>query len=121
MFDLKKGNIRLVPHQKDLPVQFEQEKKELKKILGNTAIDIRHVVSTAVPGMDGKPVIDIILGVKELQRSEEMEKLLQSVGYDFYHHTDSELLYVKGLEEELTHHLHIIKHKGKLWKKYILF
>ncbi len=121
MIDLKTGAVRLVPYQKEWEYAFEQEKKQIKRILGNTAIDIRHVGSTAIPGMDAKPVIDILVGVKELHRDPEMEERLRSVGYEFQHQKESDLLYVKNAHTEHTLHLHMLKYNGIHWKSYISF
>jgi len=47
-------------------LQFEQEAERVRKALGDDLIAIHHVGSTSVPGLAGKPKIDIAAEVKDL-------------------------------------------------------
>ena len=49
-------------YDKKYPQLFKREKIKLKRILGNNAV-IEHIGSTAVPGLGGKGVIDILIAV----------------------------------------------------------
>ena len=44
----------------------EAEKKLLTKVLSNKEIKIEHIGSTAIEGLVAKPIIDIMIGLKEL-------------------------------------------------------
>lgn len=43
------------------PRAFEAEGAALRRALGNVAVE--HVGSTAVPGLDARPIVDILVGV----------------------------------------------------------
>ena len=45
---------------------FKQSKK-LKSILGDDAVDIQHIGSTAIPAIKAKPIIDIAVGVTDFE------------------------------------------------------
>jgi GrpB-like predicted nucleotidyltransferase (UPF0157 family) len=45
---------------------FEREANRIRAALGNKALQIEHVGSTSVPGLCAKPVIDMLLVVKDL-------------------------------------------------------
>lgn len=62
------------------PFLFQNEKNNLKKILGNICL-IEHIGSTAIPGMDGKGVIDIMLIFEKQSEIKVTIKLLQKNGY----------------------------------------
>jgi GrpB-like predicted nucleotidyltransferase (UPF0157 family) len=47
-------------------LDFILAKDRLRETLGGTAKRIEHIGSTAVPGLDAKPVIDILLEVDSL-------------------------------------------------------
>jgi GrpB-like predicted nucleotidyltransferase (UPF0157 family) len=49
-------------------LEFESERDRLARVLGALACRIDHHGSTAVPGLEAKPVIDIQVSVDELQR-----------------------------------------------------
>lgn len=57
--------IRLVPYDPSWPERFAEERDALEQAIGAWAIGgIHHIGSTAVPGLDAKPIIDILVGVE---------------------------------------------------------
>jgi predicted acetyltransferase/GrpB-like predicted nucleotidyltransferase (UPF0157 family) len=44
--------------------------------------DIQHIGSTAVPGLDGKPVVDIMVGLSEPHRIGELVAVLEALDYE---------------------------------------
>lgn len=65
---LKRGTVQLVPHDKYLDKTPTQTIETLKSILGDDAIDIQHIGSTAIPAIKAKPIIDIVVGVTDFDR-----------------------------------------------------
>lgn len=59
---------------------FQKEKRGLKNILGNKCI-IEHVGSTAIPGVDGKGIIDIMLVFDDIDKIGVAVELLRKKGY----------------------------------------
>ncbi|MBW3086223.1 Dephospho-CoA kinase [Austwickia sp. TVS 96-490-7B] len=57
----------------DWPAQAERLIARFSHALGARAPEIEHVGSTAVPGMPGKDVIDIQIGVSELRDADDQE------------------------------------------------
>jgi GrpB-like predicted nucleotidyltransferase (UPF0157 family) len=41
------------------PLEFDRLRQRALKVLGDVPLSVEHVGSTAVPGLAGKPVIDI--------------------------------------------------------------
>ena len=61
---LKRGTVQLEPHDKQWDDVAVQTIKTLKSILGDDAIDIQHIGSTANNRqIKAKPIIDIAVGV----------------------------------------------------------
>ena len=56
--------IAIVPSDASWPELAAEESARLRGALGD--VEIEHVGSTAVPGLDGKAVIDLLIGVPEL-------------------------------------------------------
>ena len=46
------------------PVQFRDVERELRRIVGELAVAVEHVGSTAVPGLAAKPIIDVIVVIE---------------------------------------------------------
>jgi GrpB-like predicted nucleotidyltransferase (UPF0157 family) len=63
------------------PQLFEQEVERIRAALGERALQIEHVGSTAVPGLAAKPIIDINLVVADSSDEESYVPDLEAAGY----------------------------------------
>ena len=121
---LKRGTVQLEPHDKQRDEAAIQTIRKLKSILGDDAIDIQHIGSTAIPAIKAKPVIDIVVGVTDFERIMLHNEQLQKEGI-FYRGSDVEcqILYVMGdMKKDIrTHHIHVVKWNGTEWRNYIHF
>lgn len=66
MIGLRRGTVELVPHQKEWSEIAENTIRLLKQLLGDIAIDIQHIGSTAIFLIHAKPIIDIAVAVRDL-------------------------------------------------------
>ena len=121
---LKRGTVQLESHDKHWDETVVQTIKTLKSILGDDAIDIQHIGSTAISAIKAKPIIDIAVGVTDFDKVMLHNEQLQKEGI-FYRGSDVEhqLLYVMGdMKNDIrTHHIHVVKWNGTEWKNYIYF
>lgn len=62
---------------------FEQERQRLKTVLGERAVAIEHIGSTAVPGLAAKPVIDILVGIYKYPLVDDSLAWLGTLGYQY--------------------------------------
>src|SRR3982750_420234 len=84
--------ILLVPFDPGWAAGFELERGALDGAIGDWVVGgIHHVGSTAVPGLEAKPVIDILVGVDGLEASRACFGPLAALGY----------LYAPYLPEEM--------------------
>lgn len=60
---------------------FEREKHRIRSILGSKALQIEHVGSTSVPGLCAKPIIDMLLVVKDSADEPSYVPALEAAGY----------------------------------------
>ena len=56
-------SIVIVPYDPIWPERFLELGTTLRQVLGATALRIDHIGSTAVPGLDAKPIIDVQISV----------------------------------------------------------
>ncbi|WP_282173663.1 GrpB family protein [Cytobacillus firmus] len=47
--------------------EFEEKKGKSKEILNDNIISIEHIGSTSIMGLEAKPIIDIAIGVMDLE------------------------------------------------------
>ncbi|MGY4313878.1 GrpB family protein [Bradyrhizobium sp. JR3.5] len=64
------GSIVISDYDPNWPALFAQERKRIEQALGAFALAIEHVGSTAVPGLPSKPIIDLLVGVRSLERGQ---------------------------------------------------
>jgi GrpB-like predicted nucleotidyltransferase (UPF0157 family)/GNAT superfamily N-acetyltransferase len=102
--------IRIAPYDRSWPMQFERERLALEAAIGRWATGgIHHVGSTAVPGLDAKPIIDILVGVGSLERSRACFEPLEGLGYLYAPYRADEMhWFCKPHPAHRTHHLHLV-------------
>ncbi len=120
---LKRGSVRVVPHNPSWRGLFEAERTLLQKLAGEDFVALEHIGSTAVAGIHAKPIIDMQLGLTSLATLDTFRKTLEEEGYAFRENgSDSmRLLFVKGPEDNRTHHLHITTYGSDAWRVALLF
>lgn len=103
-------SIRLVPYDPAWPLRFEQERSALAETIGNWVVGgIRHVGSTAVPELAAKPIIDILVGVRDLQESQRCFEPLARLDYLYAPYLPDEMhWFCKPHPSRRTHHLHLV-------------
>jgi GrpB-like predicted nucleotidyltransferase (UPF0157 family) len=76
--------VVIVPYDPSWPGRFARLGSALRNALGETALRIEHIGSTAVPGLAAKPVIDIQVSVASLEPLEAYRIPLERLGYCFH-------------------------------------
>lgn len=76
------ASVEICAYDADWPVRFEAERARLEQALGPAAVSIEHIGSTSVPGLAAKPVIDILVGVRELAAIDARNDAMQAAGYE---------------------------------------
>ena len=123
---LTKDEVVLVPFQTEWKSEFEKVKEALIEHTTLQATQIEHIGSTAINGIQAKPVIDILVGVKHLETLEKsFFKDLQKVGfYRLRVERPDEIVCAKFTDETYetkTHFIHIVEWHGKKWREMLFF
>lgn len=118
--------VYIVPYDPSWPALFVKERARIEEAVGRWVEDIEHVGSTAIPGLDAKPVIDVMAGLRSMQDAERCIEPLVNLGYSYWaegaqsHHR----LFVKFTNVERiarTHNLHLVEIGRRYWKERLLF
>ena len=75
-------SVTIVPYRPDWSAEFYAVARALRIALGDSALRIDHIGSTAVPGLAAKDRIDVQVCVTELSSVDAVEPRLKSVGYE---------------------------------------
>ncbi len=89
---------------------------------------IKHIGSTAVPGLVAKPVIDVMVGVTDYDRFVEIRRALVGQGYEWDPAAERDeptrKVFRKGPRDYTqlrTHHLHLTVKDGDYWRRILAF
>ena len=123
---LKNNEVRLVEYSPKWRGEFERSKN---LILNHTHIPenrIEHIGSTSIIGMSAKPIIDIVIGVDDLEKVDKtLFKELEKAGFfRLKVNRPNEIVLAKFLDESYkvkTHFIHLVEYKKDLWHNLIFF
>jgi GrpB-like predicted nucleotidyltransferase (UPF0157 family) len=60
---------------------FEKEAAVLNAVFGERVVEVHHIGSTAVPGLDAKPVIDILVILDNTDDINRFDRAMEDAGY----------------------------------------
>ncbi|MGB6295332.1 MAG: GrpB family protein [Rivularia sp. (in: cyanobacteria)] len=115
--------IEIVEHNPNWANMFVQEAESICQALEkNLIVEIQHIGSTAVPGLAAKPVIDIMLGLRDLSDGKNIIKPLEDLGYVYWadNPNPEKMFFVKGMPpygKKRTHHVHVVEIDGEFWQR----
>jgi GrpB-like predicted nucleotidyltransferase (UPF0157 family) len=115
--------VRIVPYDCSWPVRFAQECALLAPAIEDWAPGgIHHVGSTSVPGLAAKPIIDILVGVVDLEQSLSSFDRLARLGYLYAPYRIEEMhWFCKPDPRHRTHHLHLVPTDSARFRDELLF
>ena len=89
--------------------------------IGEQLLDLQHIGSTAIPGTDAKPIIDIAAAVRTFEESRCCVEPLEGIDYIYKgeHGIPRRHYFVKGSPR--THHLHMVEIQSEDWRVPLVF
>ena len=123
---LKNDEVRLESYTPEWKDEFIKVKKELLKYTKLTDCRIEHIGSTAITGMSAKPLIDIVVGVDDLQEVDKpLLKSFSKAGFLWLRvERPGEMVLAKFSDDtykEKTHFIHLVDYQKELWNNLIFF
>jgi len=75
------GPIVLADYDPAWPILYEVEAARVRRALGGRAIVLEHVGSTSIPGLPAKPIVDMVLAVRDSADERHYLPSLVAAGY----------------------------------------
>lgn len=121
MLGLETGKLKFLAYNPEWRRLFEEEKQQLRRVIGDRVLEIQHIGSTSIPGMIAKPILDLAIAVTNFEAAAVCIKPLESLGYVYRgeYGMPRRHFFVKG--QPRTHHLHILEINSWDWQRHILF
>lgn len=121
---LRHDENRLVDYDERWPALFELERAQLATSLDGLVRGIAHYGSTSVPGLPAKPILDILVGVRDIEHWQDCHDPLVALGYDYAEHAGVPGHHIFGRgrhRQERTHLVHVVEYGGGNWVSNLAF
>lgn len=113
-------DVAIRPYDPTWPESFRREEERLRTCLPADLLGrIEHFGSTAVPGLAAKPIVDMLVEVRDLQAARErIVPVLEAQGYEHFwrptHGDDGPPFYAWFIRRDpstdaRTHHIHMVE------------
>ncbi len=76
------SKVEVVPHNPQWRDAFEAEAKHVAAALGKNVVAIHHIGSTAIPNIYAKPVVDLLVEVRDITQVDGQSSAMESLGYE---------------------------------------
>ncbi len=117
--------VTIVEYRPGWRKMFEDEKGILQKALGEIPAEVEHIGSTAVAGLAAKPIIDVMVGLKDFSVADDVVPKIEAVGYEYIQKYEDVMpfrrFFIKELDGVRTHQIHMVGVGGEFWERHILF
>jgi GrpB-like predicted nucleotidyltransferase (UPF0157 family) len=68
---------------------FEKEAAVLNAVFGQRVVEVHHIGSTSVPGLDAKPIIDILVILDTTDDITSFDRAMENAGYRRWYELNS--------------------------------
>lgn len=103
------------------PEQFEGFRSSLASALGESALRIDHIGSTAVPGLPAKPVIDMQVSVRDVSDELSYRGAIESLGWPLRAREPEHRFFRPPSSEVRAVHVHVCSFASQWERRHLLF
>lgn len=102
--------VEVVPYDPTWVARFEEEAGRLSRLFEGTVLAIHHIGSTSMPGLEAKPIIDIMPVVRAIEQVDELSGHMEALGYRSFgeHGIPRRRFFAKG-DDVRTFHVHVFE------------
>ncbi len=102
--------VKVVKYDNQWAMKFQEEAESIRDVFSEMLVAIHHIGSTAVPGLQAKPVIDMMPIVRDIEKVDSFQAQMQVLGYEALgeYGIKRRRFFRKGGENR-THHVHVFQ------------
>ncbi|MEG4069883.1 GrpB family protein [Microcoleus sp. Pol11C2] len=116
--------VEVVPHDPNWRSAFETESKLIALALTENVVAIHHIGSTAIPQIHAKPIIDMLVEVKDITKVDTQTSAMEALGYEAMGQfgISGRRFFRKGNEAGIrTHHIHTFEVAAPQIERHLAF
>ena len=76
--------VELLPHSPKWAARARTESARLQAALGVTLVAVHHIGSTSIPGIEAKPIVDLVPEVTSLEALDAAKDRVVALGYEWW-------------------------------------
>lgn len=123
---LKRDEVRLETYTVEWHKEFHRVKQEILKSTPIQENRIQHIGSTAIKDMVAKPILDLVVGVDDIENVDKVifQGLKEAGFLRLRVQLPNEIVLAKFTDEsyeEKTHYIHLVEYDSELWRNLIFF
>ena len=102
--------VEVIKHNPKWQEMFKAESNQIAEALSKNVVAIHHIGSTAIPYIYAKPIIDLLVEVKDIVKVDKQNKLMEALGYQVmgeFGIPGRRFFWKENQEGIRTHHTHI--------------
>ncbi|MFC4100687.1 GrpB family protein [Paenibacillus xanthanilyticus] len=102
--------VEIAPPNADWPTRYGEEAEKLQRVLGPELVAVHHIGSTSIPGMPAKPIIDVLVEVRNIEAVDAYNDGMRRLGYQPKGENGIPLRrYFNKGGAQRTHHVHVFQ------------
>lgn len=74
--------VQVVSYSGEWVKRFEEEAARIRDVFGDELVELHHIGSTSVHGLQAKPVIDMLPVVRRIERVDAFDDAMRALGYE---------------------------------------
>lgn len=113
--------IRVESYDPGWEIEFQRRAAALQAALGAVVVRIDHIGSTAVPGLDAKPTIDIQVSVVDLDDLDRYRQPIERLGYTFHERSLRDVGHRFFSAPGRVAHVHVCRFGSEWEHRHLLF
>ena len=119
MQGVKRGCVRLLPHDISWKTEYSETAALLTRLWGDNVLNIAHVGSTAIGSIAAKPILDVAVKVRDITKMDIA--ILQEHGYEYrgpQQGSDTYHLFVLRDENDYSlQHIHVYDQRDQQFEQ----
>lgn len=121
MLGLKSGTVVLSAPDPAWHALFYEESARILEVARDFIVAIEHVGSTAIPGLQAKPIVDIAAATPTFEGFVPAIPRIEKLGYEFHGEFGVPRRHFFKLGEPTTVHFHVFEESGRDWREQLVF
>ncbi len=115
------SKVEFHAYSKEFKKLFEKEKAKIKQVLPEA--EVHHIGSTAVEGLGGKGIIDILVTLDDWKEKQEAVSELRELGFEHIHPEENGRIFLSRVPDTKYGdiHIHLVAKGNKDYIEKLLF